>query len=71
MLNKTKQVMKLDKEKIWQKANAIYGVRKLLANGYKEKDLAYVAPEMYPKIPSNQVYAIMEAIVDAINEQNK
>jgi hypothetical protein len=62
--------MKLDKEKIWQNANAIYGHKKLIQMGRKPEDFKYLAPEQIPTIASNQVRAIMEAIVDEINEQN-
>jgi hypothetical protein len=61
--------MKLDKEKIWQNANVIYGHKKLIQMGRKPEDFKYLAPEQIPTIVSNQVRAIMEAIVDEINDK--
>ena len=61
--------MNLDAEKIWRDANAKYGVAKLKKAGYT--DLSYVAPEMIPKIASDQVRCMLEALVEEINRQPK
>lgn len=63
--------MKLNTEQILQEANAIYAVEKLTKAGYKKDHMSYLAPEMIPTIQSDQVKAMMQALINAINKQNE
>ena len=61
--------MNLDFEKIWRAANARYGSAKLQKAGYNNESAAYIAPEMIPRIASDQVKCMLEALVEEINSQ--
>jgi hypothetical protein len=60
--------MKLNKTQILNRANQIYLQRKI-AKGYPTvEDLKYMPPEAMPQIQSDQVLALLDALVEAIGK---
>jgi hypothetical protein len=62
--------LKLNTEEILKHANLLYASKKLKMMGKIPNDIRYMAPEQIPSIQSDQVIAILEALVQSINEQN-
>jgi len=58
----------LDAKKILERANVLYACKKLRK---KETDLGYVAPEALPKIQTDGVKCVLEALVEALNAQRQ
>ncbi len=63
--------MKLNYQQILEEANANYLQLKIDKGFIRENSLPYMAPELIPVIGSDQVKAILMAVVSAINEQTK
>lgn len=61
--------MNIDFETVWADANARYATKKLKAAGYT--DVRYLAPEMIPRIQSEQVKCMLEALIAEVNRQPK
>jgi hypothetical protein len=59
--------MKLNYRDILAIANAKYGIRSLRR---QKRDPRYVAPEDIPRIESEQVKCMLEALVEAINNSS-
>ena len=59
---------KLNTVYVMQKANAIYGMIKCKKAGM---DPAYMAPEQFPTMQSDSIKAVVEALVDCINEASE
>jgi hypothetical protein len=63
------EFMKTDKvsyETVLKRANEIYCAEK--TKNLKPEDMAYWAPEMFPKIESNQVKSMLKALVEEMNK---
>lgn len=58
--------MKLDYDSILQRADILYGAAK--TSHIPQEDLAYWAPERFPKIQSEQVKCMLEALIEAIKD---
>jgi hypothetical protein len=58
---------KLDADQILRIANARYAAAVLQRSGVSAHDASYMAPELMPKIESEQVKAMLFALVGAIN----
>jgi len=59
--------MKIDYDKIMERANTLYADAALTRMGVPKEDIAYMAPEQFPKIYSEQLKCFAKAIVEAIN----
>lgn len=60
--------LKLDYDKVLKRANELYKQVKLQSMPPDEaKHFAYTAPELLPDIRSEQVKAVLQALVEAIN----
>jgi hypothetical protein len=57
--------MKLDFTRIMLRANMHYAEAKL------GKDAVYAAPEQLPKIQSDQVKAVLKALIEEINKEER
>jgi hypothetical protein len=61
--------MNLNYEEILEEANVNYLQLKIDKGLIKKSSLPYMAPELIPTIGSDQVKAMLMAIISAINEQ--
>lgn len=59
---------KLDYDKVLERANELYCKEKL--KHVSPSSLSYMAPELFPQIQSDQVKSILQALVEAINNEN-
>ena len=58
---------KIDYDKVLEKANELYVIEK--TKHVNPESMAYWAPEMFPKIESNQVKCMLRALVDELNKE--
>ncbi len=63
--------MKLDFNTVMAKANAYYAEAKLRQSGVSVSDAVYIAPEELPSIGSDQVKAVLKALIEEINKEER
>ena len=59
--------MKLEYNKILEKANHLYADTKLKQMQISDDSVKYLAPEQIPQIQSDQVKMVLKALIDEIN----
>jgi hypothetical protein len=63
--------MKLDFNEVMGKANAYYAEAKLRKAGVCISDAVYIAPEELPQINSDQVKAVLKALIEELNKEGR
>jgi len=61
--------MKLDFDRIMGRANAYYAEAKFKKEGVPHEDILFMAPEHFPVIGSDQVKAVLKALIEEINKE--